>query len=257
LRNEADKLLESISGNKALCEAGVLEKMRSWPRKKIMGLLLGALITMTTAQGIAGPNADVISAAGDQVIEQISGGDGASDSEKDAVDKMLGKVADKYADKIENKVDAKGGTGAETEKEAAENGYTPTTNDDIRANLTLRLLLYQRHMTPDEIKRQIEIMDKSSDEGMQKAGKALLSALDKYEVEKNDRIAKANLDVHEKVPVNYTAQMAKSFVDRHLKNGKTETQIRNMVEKFTSDSDNEYDQKAGKALLRELEHRGK
>ena len=194
LRNEADKLLESINGNKALCEAGVLETMRKWPRKKIMGLLLGALITMTAAKGMAADNPQVIDGARDSVIEQLGGspdGDGA-----DALEGMLNKVADKFGDKIEEKAAEKGGQGTETAEDDKEWDKTTTDDEEKRPtpysdavddkmtqnhadDLVKKLMTSGKN--PDDIKGYAEKLANSDDDSQQELGNAINKALAEWE----------------------------------------------------------------------------
>jgi len=246
LRNEADKLLESISGNKALCEAlgeetlgegGVIEKIRKWPRKKIMGLLLGALITMTAAKGMAADNPQVIDGARDRVIEQL-GGDGDGDDE--AVDKMVKGAVKKYGDKIE--------------KKAAEKGHIPTDGDHKIADANSVNELYQD--AKQYVIKEINKGEKGEETEAQlrELAKKLLSSDDETKQAMGKALNKAISDVHKEVFAEDDSRRAKSFVEKHLKNGKTIDQLRDIAEKFLSD-DNEDSQRVGKAVLTELEHR--
>jgi len=228
LRNEADKLLESISGNKALCEAlgeetlgegGVIEKIRKWPRKKIMGLLLGALITMTAAKGMAADNPQVIDGARDRVIEQL-GGDGDGDDE--AVDKMVKGAVKKYGDKIEKKAAEKGGDKTDTTED--DNGWK-------KYAYAAKNYLYnelEKNTSIEDIKQNINDLLKSNDQDEQDKGQALNKALremEKYQDRDNTVQAKkyiqnhlAKGDTYEEISTTMQGLLDKDPLDENTKN---------------------------------------
>lgn len=157
------RLMSKNSKNKVLQE-GVLETMRTWPRQKIMALVLGALITMTASSGMAANSPQVIDGARESVIEQL-GGDG-NDGDDEAVDKMVKGAVKKYGDKIE-------------EKAAKEDGDSQDASFNEYAKKFIEKHL-EKGSTPEDLSNmmnKIIMDDKETNSGMKTLAKEVIKQL--------------------------------------------------------------------------------
>jgi len=194
LRNEANKILEAVGDTKnKVLQEGVLETMRTWPRQKIMALVLGALITMTASKGMAANSQQVIDGARASVIEQLGGDD--NDGDDEAVDKMVKGAVKKYGDKIEEKAAEKAGDMKDVSHSQSDVDNAAGTYIDE----------HLKTQSSDEIRTTMQgILDKGN-----------LS-------EGGERLAKTVINILE-------GNTAKIYIDEHLKTQSTE-EIKTMMQ---------------------------